>query len=379
MSEPSVLTGHEPHDGGGRPRRFRGCLPMLVVATVVLVLGYIGYGAVKGEVTQWFADPEDFKGPGSGEVVVTIDPGQSISSMAGELEDQGVVASAEAFVDAAAADPDSTSIQAGTYTLQKRMKAADALAVLIDPENMSMTTVAIPEGLRVVDIVDILAKSTDFKRAAYEKVLAKPQQIGLPSYAKGNAEGYLFPATYEITPSDTPQTILKAMVERWEQAAGDAELTAKAKALGYSPHEIMTIASLIEAEGRGGDMPKIARVIYNRLEGPGNRQGTNGLLQIDATVNYALNRKGVVAVTTDETHNTDSPYNTYTNPGLPPGPVEAPGDDAIEAALSPADGDWYYYVTVNLATGETKFAKNYDEFLRYKGEYGQYCESSDRC
>ena len=93
---------------------------------------------------------------------------------------------------------------------------------------------------------------------------------------------------------------------------------AGAEAQGKTPGEMMTIASLIQAEGRGSDMPKVARVIYNRLDGPGDQGGTNGLLQIDATVNYALNRKGVVAVTTDETQNTQSPYNTYLHPGCRP-------------------------------------------------------------
>jgi UPF0755 protein len=125
-------------------------------------------------------------------------------------------------------------------------------------------------------------------------------------------------------------------------------------------------------------MPKVSRVIYNRLDGPGDQEGTNGRLQIDATVNYALHRKGVVAVTTEDTQ-VDSPYNTYANAGLPPGPINSPGDAAIKAALHPATGDWYYYVTVNLATGETKFGKTYQDFLNFKAEFHTYCETSSRC
>jgi UPF0755 protein len=87
----------------------------------------------------------------------------------------------------------------------------------------------------------------------------------------------------------------------------------------------------------------------------------------------------VVAVTTAETQNTDSPYNTYLHPGLPPTPIEAPGDAAIKAAAHPAAGDWYYYVTVNLRTGETKFAKTYAEFLRYKQQLTTYCQTSSAC
>jgi UPF0755 protein len=173
--------------------------------------------------------------------------------------------------------------------------------------------------------------------------------------------------------------MLKDMVDRWRQAADQDGLVAGAAAQGKTPAELMTIASLVQAEGRGSDMPKIARVIYNRLDGPGDQGGTNGLLQIDATVNYALDRKGVVAVTTDETQNTQSPYNTYIHPGLPPGPINSPGDEAIKAAAHPADGPWYYYVTVNLRTGETKFATTYQQFLQYRAEFQQYCDTSDAC
>jgi UPF0755 protein len=173
--------------------------------------------------------------------------------------------------------------------------------------------------------------------------------------------------------------MLLAMVARWEQAAQDDGLVAGAQAQGKTPAELMTIASLVQAEGRGSDMPKIARVIDNRLDGPGDQGGTNGLLQIDATVNYALNRKGVVAVTTDETQNTQSPYNTYLNPGLPPGPINSPGDEAIKAAVHPAEGPWYYYVTVNLRTGATKFATTYQQFLQYRQEFDQYCQTSSAC
>ena len=168
------------------------------------------------------------------------------------------------------------------------------------------------------------------------------------------------------------------MVTRWRQAADDAGLEDAAAELGKTPAELMVIASLVEAEGRGDDMPKIARVIYNRLDGPGDKGGTNGLLQIDASVNYGLDQELGVALTTDQLQQ-DTPYNTYTRAGLPPTPIEAPGDDAIAAAANPEPGDWYYYVTVDLATGETKFAETYDEFLTYKDEYTEYCTTSDAC
>jgi UPF0755 protein len=140
----------------------------------------------------------------------------------------------------------------------------------------------------------------------------------------------------------------------------------------------MTIASLIEAEGRGKYRKKISRVIYNRLENPDNGL-TNGLLEIDATVNYALGRDDLGLGLTAEDLEVDSPYNTRKYPGLPPGPIEAPGDDSIQAALTPTDGPWLWYVTTNLKTGETKFTDDYDEFLEFKDEYLEYCETSDAC
>ena len=127
----------------------------------------------------------------------------------------------------------------------------------------------------------------------------------------------------------------------------------------------MTVASLVQAEGRGDDMPKIARVIDNRLEIEPNPSA--GFLQVDASVNYALDRPTVAVLTQDEIDSVaDSPYNTYTQKGLPPTPIEAPGDDAIAAAAHPADGPWFFYVTTNLRTGETKFTDSYDEFLQFR-------------
>jgi UPF0755 protein len=236
--------------------------------------------------------------------------------------------------------------------------------------------VTVPEGFTVQQIVATLAKKTDFPARRYTRVLADPKGLGLPSYAKGNAEGYLFPATYELPPNATPRSILRLMVDRWRQAADEAGLDKAAERLGYSPGELMTVASLVEAESnRDADRGKVARVVYNRLEG----DATNGLLQIDATVNYAIDRNLGVALTTEDLQ-VDSPYNTYRNPGLPPTPIEAPGDAAIKAAANPADGPWVYYVTVNLRTSETKFTDDYDTFLKYKAEFKEYCRTqSDSC
>ena len=367
-----------PHEGGRRRKKrgFSGCLAVLV-ALAVLVGGFY-FGVTKGVewVSGQFSSAEDYPGPGRGSLTFEVAEGDTTAQMGRNLKAEGVVASVQSFLDAAAADPDSAGIQVGFYELKKEMAAADALDVLLDPSNQVKSTVTVPEGMRVEDIVTLLGEQTEFGAAKWRRALA--QDIGLPDYAEGNPEGYLFPATYEIGPKDKPRDVLAAMVDRWRQAAEDAGLEDAAAELGKTPAELMVIASLVEAEGRGDDMPKIARVIFNRLDGPGDKAGTNGLLQIDASVNYGLDQELGVALTTEQLQQ-DTPYNTYTRPGLPPTPIEAPGDAAIAAAANPEEGDWYYYVTVDLATGETKFAETYDEFLTYKDEYTEYCTTSDAC
>jgi UPF0755 protein len=376
--DPIVGFDHDHPVEGGRRRRRKSRLPgcLAVLLALAVLVGGVYYVGTRGyeAIADRFSEPEDFAGPGRGSVIFEVREGDSVAAMGRGLKAKGVVASVEAFTDEAAADPDSTSIQVGSYEMKKQMPAADALEILMDPDNILKNTVTIPEGLRVEDITALLADHTDYGQAEFERVLDNPEALGLPDYAEGNPEGYLFPSTYDFGPKETPKSILTMMVDRWEQAAAEADLESAAAELGYTPAELMTVASLVESEAaRDEDRAKVARVIYNRLEG----EETNGLLQIDATVNYAADQE-LGAVPTTEDLEIDSPYNTYQNPGLPPTPIEAPGDAAIEAAAHPAEGDWYYYVTVNLRTGETKFAESYDEFLGYKDELREYCETESQ-
>jgi UPF0755 protein len=139
-----------------------------------------------------------------------------------------------------------------------------------------------------------------------------------------------------------------------------------------SPNDIVTIASLIQAEAsRPQDMPKVASVIYNRLD-------IDMPLQFDSTLHYAVDSRGEVT-TSDDLRNLDSPYNTYKHTGLPPTAIDSPGRDAIDAALHPAETDYLYFVTVNLATGETLFASTLAEHDQNVQKYYDYCATSDAC
>ncbi len=382
MNDESPVEDDGYYEGGSRratkKRGVSGCLAVIVALAVIVGGFYFAINKGVDWVSDQFSSSEDYPGPGKGLVTFEVSEGDAVAAIGRNLKADGVVASVQSFLDAAAADPDSAGIQVGFYELKKKMAAEEALSVLLDPANQVKSTVTVPEGLRVEDVITLLAGKTEWGAAKWKAALADDAAIGLPEYAEGNPEGYLFPATYEIGPKDKPKDVLAAMVTRWRQAADEAGLEENAAELGKTPAELMIIASLIEAEGRGDDMPKISRVIFNRLDGPGDQGGTNGRLQIDASVNYGLDQELGVALTTEQLQE-DTPYNTYTRVGLPPTPIEAPGDTAIAAAANPADGDWYYYVTVDLATGETKFAETYDEFLTYKDEYAQYCTTSDAC
>jgi UPF0755 protein len=162
------------------------------------------------------------------------------------------------------------------------------------------------------------------------------------------------------------------MVDRFEESADELGLKAGAADLGVSPHDVVVVASLIQAEARfDKDFAKVSRVIYNRL-------AKDMPLQFDSTVHYAVGKDGSVG-TSDSDRNVDSPYNTYEVTGLPPTPIDSPGAKALRAALEPAAGDWLYFVTTNPDTGETKFAESYREHLRNKAEFDQWCAESDHC
>jgi UPF0755 protein len=355
-----------------RSRRGFGCLAVLLSLGVLLGGAYAVYYFGAAALKDRFTNPEDYEGEGTGNVLVEVKEGEAATDIASTLVDKDVVKSVEAFTEEARNNPDSVGIQVGFYEMRRQMSAESALSILVNPENRVRSTVTIPEGYTVKEIVATLAKKTDFSARQYNRVLRNPAQIGLPDYARGNPEGFLFPATYELPPTATPRSVLTKMVERYDEAADELDLARKAEALGHTPYEVLTVASLVQAEARfDKDFTKVARVIYNRLD--------DGMpLQFDSTVHYAVGKDGSVG-TSDADRNSRSPYNTYKVVGLPPSPISAPGDQAIEAALNPASGTWLYFVTTNPDTGKTKFATSYRDHLQNKREFDRWCAQSDSC
>ena len=342
-----------------RRRKRRGFGSFLAVVLSLAVVGGIAYGAVtfgREWLGELFAGPADYEGPGQGSVEVTIPEGATIRQIGNILVDADVVASSDAFVNAAQDHPDGLSIQAGDYTLTQQMNAADAVEALLGATAI-VGRVTIPEGFRTEQVVARIAEETEFTEEELTAAVEQAPEIGLPEYAEGFTEGFLFPATYDIRPDTTADSLIQTMINRFVQAAEDVDLEARAEAAGYSPLEVVTMASIIQREVRHvEDMPNVAEVIYNRLSGDCAPMGVpEQRLQMDSTVHYALNSYETV-FTTEEERSTDSPYNTYRNGGLPPGPIAMPGEDALNAALAPSGEDYCYFVTVDLESGETKFA-----------------------
>lgn len=351
-----------------RPRRRRRHSSWLAVIVSVAVIGGVGAALViagqslLGRAGEFLGSgPQDYTGTGSGSTVaVVVAEGDSASDIALTLVAQDVVASAEAFVDVAARDAASTGIQPGTYEMPQQIPAADALAILVDPGNRIVDAVLIREGLRVEQTLAAFEEQAGMGPRRLANAVERPRAIGLPPEANGDAEGFLFPATYEVQPSTTEVEALRAMTAKYAEVADDLDLKAQARRLGFTPREIVTIASIIQAEARlSEDFPKVARVIYNRLD-------DGEVLAMDSTVAFANDVYTVF--TTDEQRAIDSPYNTYRVAGLPPGPINSPGAEALRAALNPAEGDWRYFVTVNLDTGEMKYAETLAEHERNVAE-----------
>jgi UPF0755 protein len=344
----------------------------VVLSLVVLVGGALfTYNKVGSAFTGLFL-AEDYPGPGEEDVEVEIPQGSTLDEIGSILVDSDVIASTDAFREAATEIPNASQLQAGTYTLQTKMRARDALQSMLDAGVKGGKRFLIREGLRLNEQLVALADQTDIPLEAYEEAIKHPDAYGLPEWADGNAEGYLFPDTYEMA-GDDPNAALKQMTANFKRKADDVQLEARAADLNRDPAELVTIASIIEAEvRRPEDRAKVARVIYNRLDSQPTMR-----LEMDSTVHYAVGHPRTGGVTTsDEDRKNPSPYNTYVHTGLPPGPIGAPGRSALEAAANPEDGDWKFFVSINMDTGETAFAETFAEHQVNVRKFQAWCQAN---
>ncbi len=300
--------------------------------------------------------------PGA-EVAVHIEQGDSSSRIADRLEEAGVITSSTLFRTLAWIEGRGRDFQAGTYLLHVGMQYGEVFALLESGPQLA-ARITVPEGFSLKQIAQRVGEESFVTSDAFLAAVRSGRFSSgyLPAGAT-NLEGFLFPKTYDLRASDDAASLIQQMLNQFDMEAADLDWD-RAEALGISRYQAVVAASLIEREAvRDDERPLIAAVIYNRL-----RAGM--MLQIDATVQYALAQTPGQPdwkqnITYDDL-TVNSPYNTYMNFGLPPAPICNPGRPSLQAALNPASVDYLYYV----ATGDGGhfFTSSYDDFLRVKNQ-----------
>jgi UPF0755 protein len=370
-----------PPDGpatGSRKRRGRRRLLVFLLAVLLLLGAVVGGGLYL--YTSMFTP--DFDGSGTGSVIVRVQDGDTTRQIGRELTDQGVVAGAAAFINAAEADGDrARSIQPGYYQLRSRMSGEAAVELLLDPASrvgqleirggVQLDDTRAPDGTVAPGVLSLIAQATcltvdgaqrcvsvDELRAAMTGT--DPAQLGVPSWALADVakadprrrlEGLLVPGRYDVQPGLPAADVLHSLLETSATRLEASGLVAGAQSIGTTPYQVLVISSLVEKEAITPDMAKVARVIYNRL-GAGRR------LELDSMVNYPLDLQALRTTEADRAQ--PGPYNSYVVAGLPPTPISAPGKEAIAAALAPAPGPWLYFVRCQT-DGTSCFAETFAE------------------
>ncbi|MEZ3160244.1 endolytic transglycosylase MltG [Microbacterium sp. BWT-B31] len=325
------------------------------------------------EIMGW-EEPKDYPpGQATGEALVTIQPGDTGQSISPKLFEAGVTKTPDAFYDYLIHTDQNPPFVPGVFRLQTQMTSEAALAAILDPSNKLENTATIPEGYSVEQTIAVLSESLGIPLEDFQAAVADPTAYGVsvdPSIAAAGGqplEGWLFPATYEFEPGTTARDVIGRLVTQTVDVLGNLGVPEADR------QRLLTTASIIQREARyEADMQKVSRVIQNRLDP--NNQETFGLLQMDSTAQYGYGEMHAGSVsTTDEAQYDDNPWNTYVHAGLPIGPISNPGEVAIRAAMNPAEGDWLYFVTVNLDTGETVFTSNIDDHNAAVEQWRAWC------
>ena len=366
---------------GRRRRRNTGRIAagvLVVVLVAAIFLGAKFWHAV-------FGAGDDYTGGGKRDIVIQIQDGDSTTAVGETLHNQGVVATVRAFVNAAHGNTAITSIQPGFYRMRTEIPAANAVARLADPNNR-VGRLVIPEGRQLDDTTDMKTNvvtpgiltlisratcvdldgnkrcvSVDDLRAAATN--SAPAALSVPAWAvepvtelgkdHRRLEGLIAPGTFNVDPSASAETILANLISAGAVEYTKSGLVDTAQTMHLSPYDILVVASLVQQAADSQDFPKVAQVIYNRLN-------AHHTLEFDSTVNYPLDRREVA--TSDADRALRTPWNTYVSQGLPATAICSPGVDALRAAEHPEPGDWLYFVTIDTQ-GTTLFTRDYKQHL----------------
>lgn len=338
MSEPQFLSRRDLRKPRISPVRL-----LALVAVLVLVLGsmaFINRVAIRNFYEQ--VTGAEYSGEGSTIVNVVIKRGDVGTDVAEKLVNAGVTKSFEVTLrNIFAANP---TFFPGTYKLPTQISSTKAIEYLVDPRNAITNRITIREGLRINSVFELLASTTGIPKENFATAAKDLSAFGIPKVAP-SLEGYLFAATYEFDPSYTAQEILNVLVNRTKEQLLEDGVKEK------DWHKVLTLASIVQREARQEqDFYKVSRVFLNRIK-------INMPLQSDATVSYGVGGNTFQTSAADRADK--NLYNTYVHTGLPIGPISGVGALAIDAALNPAEGNWLYFVSVNLKTGETVFSDTF--------------------
>lgn len=335
-----------------------GAIALFVVAVVLTVTAL-------GSTFGWF-ERHDYRGDGDDPVTFTVEEGATVDQVAVALEEEDIVADGERFMEVFNEDHAGDFVQPGEYELNRQMSSESAVTRLMQEDEAS-DYAAVPRTVRMDEAFQILSESTGHSVEDFESAAEDPTKYGI-SEEFPTIEGYLHPGEYRFPLDATPEEILQEMVDSTKTALSDNGVAEE------DEFEILTVASIVEFEGVPDIYDDVAGAIYNRLDNPD--EGTNGLIQSDASVAYGLGET-TVHISEEEKKDKSNEYNTYANPGLPVGPIGSPSTEAIAAAANPAQNDYYYWVTVNLDSGETKFASTLEEHAANVEEYQQWCTDNE--
>ena len=358
----AARNGRRPGDDG--PRRRGGVLgavarhPFRIFA--VLALLFVAWFLI-----QLF---QPFHSTGSGQVAVTVPKGASVSEIGDLLNDKGVIDNSTLFQIRARLEGKSSSLYSGHYTLAHGMSYASALDALSTPPVKRTISVTIPEGYTRSQAAQLVEE--DGVPGSYTKATVKSKYLNPAQYGgKGakNLEGFLFPDTFELKPNAPVADLVQLQLQDFKKRIKGVNMK-YAKSKNLTTYDVLIIASMVEREaGVSSQYDDVASVIYNRLH--------EGMpLGIDATIRFATGN--YTQPLTESELAIDSPYNSRTNVGLPPGPIDSPGLEAIEAAAHPAKTDYLFYVTTPGACGKLTFAKTEAEFEAAVNKYNSAREAA---
>ena len=285
------------------------------------------------------------------EVIVEIPNGATGSQIALILFESGVVKSSQAYFRVAVVDARSQKVAPGSHRMTLKISARQALDQLLDPDRIP-NLIRVAEGAWKSEVEKAFI-TFGFTKQEVSKAFSS---LKLPQ-GFSKSEGLIFPAQYSFPQGTSAQVAAQSMIDRFSEDPYGRKLLQGNK--DFSAQQLLTIASIVQAESTNEDFSKVARVIYNRLK-------IGMPLQMDSTVHYIMQARGDIFLSRKST-TLNSPYNTYKKFGLPPGPISSPSSDAIKATLEPMQGDWLYFITV--APGDTRFTASFDEFSSWKVEY----------